>query len=524
MTLIEMLVGMAITLVMMAAVVTLFANIGEGVRNRRASMEMGGQLRVARARLFKDLAGATCPAVTWQEPGSDNGYIELIEGSATDLESGLLTDGIPENGELDYTVSLVPGSNLLPLPAGAVTDGRALGDYDDILALTVRSSGEPFTGRGPGNEVIQSDLAEVVWYSVENPADGSLGEPGMRTVYRRVLLIAPWIMIPDNPTPNNFFQELDISAHHDGLRWVPNSLGDLTKREFRCYRSRDSLFPHYLASGGIGHTSPPNVQFIRAAGDTLTVNATAVPLLKSGRVETYQVTEGGEYERLPTILVNGATARPIMRQISTDPPIWEVAHLVTGPVPLAFEREGEDVVLNDVLAFDVRVFDPGAPLFLYNDVLVEPLSTATFETVIEDGTLSGFGAFVDLGWDQSGDYYYGDYPAASVPLFQAERPAGWHPRAPLNGLPSVYDTWSLHYESDGVDQDDASDSGSGIDQGTNGLDDDVDGSGAFNGTDDMGERETSPPYDVPLPGMQVKIRIYERDTRQIREATVTKDF
>ena len=35
---------------------------------------------------------------------------------------------------------------------------------------------------------IESTLAEVIWYAVENPADGSLGEPGMRTVYRRVLL------------------------------------------------------------------------------------------------------------------------------------------------------------------------------------------------------------------------------------------------------------------------------------------------------------------------------------------------
>ena len=39
-TLIEMLVAMAITLVMMGAVVTLFANISNSVRNRRATTEM----------------------------------------------------------------------------------------------------------------------------------------------------------------------------------------------------------------------------------------------------------------------------------------------------------------------------------------------------------------------------------------------------------------------------------------------------------------------------------------------------
>ena len=45
---------------------------------------------------------------------------------------------------------------------------------------------------------ITSPLAEVIWYAVENPeedanANGFFGEPGMRTIYRRTLLVAPWI-------------------------------------------------------------------------------------------------------------------------------------------------------------------------------------------------------------------------------------------------------------------------------------------------------------------------------------------
>ena len=79
-TLIEMLVAMAITLVMMGAVVTLFANISNSVRNRRATTEMSGQLRHVRNVLQQDLQGATCPGVTWQRPESNHGYIEIIEG------------------------------------------------------------------------------------------------------------------------------------------------------------------------------------------------------------------------------------------------------------------------------------------------------------------------------------------------------------------------------------------------------------------------------------------------------------
>ena len=75
-----MLVAMAITLVMMAAVVTLFANVSDSVRNRRATVEMSSQIRHVRNVLQQDLEGATCPGLPWQRPESNHGYIEIIEG------------------------------------------------------------------------------------------------------------------------------------------------------------------------------------------------------------------------------------------------------------------------------------------------------------------------------------------------------------------------------------------------------------------------------------------------------------
>ena len=79
-TLIEMLIAMAITLVMIGAVVTLFANVSNSVRNRRAVVEMSGQLRHARNMLQQDLQGATCTGLTWQRPDENQGYIEIVEG------------------------------------------------------------------------------------------------------------------------------------------------------------------------------------------------------------------------------------------------------------------------------------------------------------------------------------------------------------------------------------------------------------------------------------------------------------
>ena len=66
---------------------------------------------------------------------------------------------------------------------------------------------------------------------------------------------------------------------------------------------------------------------------------------------------------------------------------------------------------------------------------------------------------------------------------------------------SVYDTWSFHYEQDGIRQPGTSIQGV-IDAGTNGLDDNPN---QYPGVDDMSERETSPPYPYPLRGLRVKI-------------------
>ena len=53
----------------------------------------------------------------------------------------------------------------------------------------------------------------------------------------------------------------------------------------------------------------------------------------------------------------------------------------------------------------------------------------------------------------------------------------------------------------------------------NGIDDDNQ-----NGVDDAGERETSPPYPAPLRGIEVRIRVMDYSTRQVRQVSVVADF
>lgn len=482
-TLIEMLVALAVTLVMMAAVVNLFANLSGSIRNRRAMIEASAQLRQVRQRMQLDLAGATCAARPWIQPAENRGYIEYIEGIRNDYDSTSLTIGPGQ--AIDPATSLIPGSQVNDPDAGLYTDAKGLGDHDDILALTVRSQDDPFRAQAlnpvTGNiETVESQLAEVLWFAVENPpASAPPNEPGMRSVYRRVALIAPWLGPWPAGTDPTAFE--NISVRIVGGQVIANTLGDLTKREYRLEHRGN--YPFEMSNMG---------------------SSTATQRL----------------------------------------------------------------LLSDALAFDVRAFDPGAPLFTSAGGTVVQPGDPGWELATRSGTApSSYGAYVDLGWahDRQGGtpnllwppgatqiapVPSGSLPVgAAAPVFHVPHHVGWHPYFLTVGMPALvrfpatYDTWPYHYENDGADQESLLASNpnysgltpppqfapwqlqqqpqdtNGLDQGTNGLDDD-----GINGVDDVGERETAPPYDVPLPGLQVRFRIYERDARQIREASVTHNF
>jgi hypothetical protein len=44
------------------------------------------------------------------------------------------------------------------------------------------------------------------------------------------------------------------------------------------------------------------------------------------------------------------------------------------------------------------------------------------------------------------------------------------------------------------------------------------------GVDDPTEQESPPPYRYPIRGIQVKIRAFEPDTKQIREVSLVHEF
>jgi hypothetical protein len=173
---------------------------------------------------------------------------------------------------------------------------------------------------------------------------------------------------------------------------------------------------------------------------------------------------------------------------------------------------GEDVILGDLRAFDVRVYDPQAPLDLSGAAVNVALVPGDPGYVVPPASPAR-GAYVDLNYagDNSQLWTISHFSGPPHPWRWVGQRRLWSefPQTPMDGLPAhIYDTWPSHYERDGIDQD----QDNAIDEGTNGLDDDN-----VNGVDDAGERETAAPYGVPLRGIQVSIRIMDYSTRQVRQ-------
>ena len=213
-------------------------------------------------------------------------------------------------------------------------------------------------------------------------------------------------------------------------------------------------------------------------------------------------------------------------------------------------RLADDVVLTNVIGFDVKAWDPGAPVRSFQDpatnqpVIVKPGDARYAEAIRNHAPIIAYGAYVDLGWYM----YDSGYPDRGDPAIpptngaQAPAPHFWNYGSALSGLTvagqltqCVYDTYSFSYENEGIYYFDNAGTAHAVPYNsskypaglgkwpagtsTNGLDDDGDGI-----IDGASELITQPPYPVALRGIQVKIRCYEPDSRQIREITIVHDF
>jgi hypothetical protein len=293
---------------------------------------------------------------------------------------------------------------------GTLVPGRMqMGDIDDVLMMTTTSPGVPFTGLVSGGVGFESQTAEVAWFC-------KLGTPtadGLQlyNLYRRQLLVSAV------PGVGGFASGSPASNAVSFTSW--NAFYE--SNDLSCRRVGSQLLPNSLAD-------------------------------LTARENRFMHNPGG---------VVAAAAFPYVEQITTG----AAASAADGEI-LTGARESEDFLLSNVVAFDVRVFNP---------------------TLVTTGT-----SYVDL---------------PTLGSMNAKI-------AGKIGNPT-YDTWSYHYENNGIDEDEDG----VIDDGTNGRDDNNNGV-----VDDIDEQETSPPYTVPLRGVEIRIRCFDPTSRETRQITIQHSF
>ena len=365
----------------------------------------------------------------------------------TDL-NGITVETVPP-------VKVDSDSGYLEIIEGSGTDSargftQLTGDTDDVLMFTTKSMGKPFVGKlGAAGELIESPYAEVTWYcetapnqpiAIDSNGDGTKDSSLLYNLHRRQLLVMDYVGAGSFHGTNSINGSLPTA-------YASNDLS------LRRVPGTSSLLPN-----GLSDLTKRENRFLH--NFTGVVSASAFP-----------------YDNVMTNLPGNGS--------------------------LSGNRLGEDIVLSNVLAFDVRVFDPAAEVLSNASagVAVVPSdpgyeSGASFSPPVE-------GAYVDLGHN------------AETGVFAAVSPKVGYKSDNSQRLTRTYDTWSDHYEFNGIDEDSKND----VDQKNNMIDDDSNGI-----IDAANELETSPPYPAPLRGLEVRVRIYDTSTRQVRQVTVRHTF
>ncbi|WP_149752518.1 prepilin-type N-terminal cleavage/methylation domain-containing protein [Rubripirellula obstinata] len=422
-TLVEMLVAMAVTLIMMAALARSFGFVGNQVRDGRADTQLSNQLRDVSTRLSDEIDQCTVtlePASASSEP---NGYFMYYEGPVTDATSSLFRAA-------DTT-------------DGVFLDAAKFGDFDDYLAFTASApAGQWFTGKVPRYilemktaelagtgytlptvpadlarafepVVIRSKYAEIVYFAspeyapVSLPAtpayidvDGDLdlgsgsaienGIPDRLKIHRRVLLIRPDLNLTSGALPIQTFDSIPfmqadtwptastatiVGAANAADGWLYGMAGvhqqcDLSIRRIDSAAGTPTVF---VAANSLGDLSKPQNRFahVRIPNRVLTGSGTAnfptsMPVLALGNAPTIlsTATSNSPARIAPPATPNvGPVVTPASMSGFLRPEFVlgnDRSHLDSATDLWGGERLGEDLLVNNSLAFDVQVFDPNA--------------------------------------------------------------------------------------------------------------------------------------------------------------------
>ncbi|WP_040765805.1 prepilin-type N-terminal cleavage/methylation domain-containing protein [Novipirellula maiorica] len=579
-TLVEMLVAMAVTLLMMAALARAFAYVGERVRDSRGDVTISNNIRDVTNRMRDELKRCTVSLEPNDGESDQSGYLLYYEGPMTNATSSLFGPSTTIDGQ-------------------TVARDARYGDIDDYFAFTaVAKPGSWFTGKVPefiltgtaadtNPVVIRSKYAEIVYFT--NPDRDSTGAvidvdgdnlPDRLQLYRRVFLIRPDLNL--NTTTGGINTLSAASNWQTGLASI-NQQCDLSVRRGL---NRNGTQSTVVFANSLEDLSKPHNRFAH-------VRVPQATLLGSGTTHTSMPILA--LEPPVNIVANASTTttpplRPEDSATNSDPVVLDSRYsgYLRREFVLSGTRQGEDVIATNCRGLDLKIFDPTADfLHTSGNVVVGPGDVGYREALRDSGTSKLLqGGFVDLaypvlaggpirGWQErqmaassstghKANDAFSDTTNGAVAITRIQSTfSGISPsitsyttsisnktyvdslllsgRLVINTsgpqialFQPAFDTYTSAYERDGYLQDRRYQTGSdqfagtlwktwasadvgSIDLGADGLDNN---SNPDKGVDDPRERETSAPFTTTPEAISITVRLENPSTRQFQQGTI----
>lgn len=365
-SLVELLVASAIALVVMGALATLLGLFSRTASTTQAIIDLTSRMRQTASLLQSDLRGVVVEAPSGYSVGSSDGlppysvagYFELIEGPESDAGKPWRSDiAYPPGTRVTYgreSWTVVSGTSLNAQPDISPTAWQRTtsitADIDDALLFTTRRQGDPFTGRqGNTGQFAQSQAAEVAWFCQLASAQTVPGVT-LYNIYRRQLLILPYV----GASPFFSGEMLDAAGV-----WSANSYpNSISIQDPWPATTWVNLF---TSLSSLNRCFDISLRRIREDAN----NNSALDFGEALNPGTFL-----ESFLLPNSLTDLARRENrFWRQSYTAPftPVfpYRFPQPLTSSTTPAFDgtvREGEDLLLTNVVSFDVRVFDPDAPV------------------------------------------------------------------------------------------------------------------------------------------------------------------
>lgn len=502
MTLVEVLIASAIALIILLSMTQAFNAASREIGIGRNRLLVSERIRDAADLIRDDLERLSLRVRPQMSSVEGVGYLEIVDRGFRDM------------------TFLNTTSNLM-------------GDIDDIIAFTAISQGRPFKGRFNGR-MIESNEAEIIYFTRHEDSNlsGVIDYGDQIRLYRRVLLIRPDLTdncVSTTPGTNVVVQSVvafDQFVNANGLD--PTLLARSPYAKFLQFNdvslARNFDNPVVTMAGG-----PVPAIFRYQCNSLGTLNhpknrtahlATDGTVLGNGQLNS-------QVSFPHPMLVQGFTAAQRLHNTALE------------DLVLFGTMSGSDVVCENVVGFDVKVFDPTVPVLQYAGMPLLPHDPG-YNIGYADTTnyaRQGFGAYVDLGAFEyrlvDGAAGVGNVLTAVFPgqpyqfahwrrrladapyaTFVAEQPGAGYWAGAMTiyenfaGGPT-YTTWTSDFERDGSDND----GDTFLDEGADGV---PQAGNAVSGL--RNDRDSAPPYNHPMTSVQITLRSasFDADRQRIR--------